>query len=94
MVDCMVCQYWSERLEEIRARGKHTLKEETRLIATLREHQCGACACRFPDLLRDLVKQELEPPDIASVFCGPGPTPMLSASLRGKFGTAPVYQWQ
>jgi hypothetical protein len=51
MVDCVVCQYWSERLEEIRAHGDYTVKEETRLIAELKRHQCGACACRFPTLL-------------------------------------------
>jgi hypothetical protein len=54
MVDCVVCQYWSWRLEETRARGNNALKEETRLIATLRRHQCGACACRFPDRLEIL----------------------------------------
>jgi hypothetical protein len=60
MVDCVVCQYWSERLEEIRAHGNYTLKEETRLIPDLRRRQCGACACRFTDLLRDLVNEGLE----------------------------------
>jgi hypothetical protein len=89
MVDCVVWQYWSERLEEIRARGTNAPKEETRLIATLRKHQCGACACRFPDILRDLVKQELDLPDLAPVFCGPGPTPMLADSMLVEFGTVP-----
>ena len=94
MVDCVVCQYWSERLEETRARGKNALKEETRLISALRRHQCGACACRFPDLLRDLVKQELELPDIAPFFCGPGRAPMLADNLPQEFGALPIYQWQ
>jgi hypothetical protein len=57
MVDCVVCRYWSERLEETRTRCKNTLQEEARLIATLTRHQRGSCACRFPDLLRDLVRQ-------------------------------------
>ena len=83
MVDCVVCQYWSERLEETRARDKNTLEEETCLMAALRGHQSGACACRFPDLLRDLVRQELELPDMAPVFCGRGATPMLADSMSG-----------
>jgi hypothetical protein len=57
MVDCVVCQYWSERIEETRIRGKNTLQEEARLIATLRRPQRGSCACRFPDLLRDLASR-------------------------------------
>jgi hypothetical protein len=93
MVDCVVCQYWSWRLEETRARGNNALKEETRLIAALRRHQCGACACRFPDLLRDLVKQELELPDIAPFFCGPELAPMFTDGLP-KDGAMPIYQWQ
>jgi len=94
MVDCVVCQYWSERLEETRARDKNTLEEETCLIAALRRHQSGACACRFPDLLRDLVKQEVELPDIAPVFCAPGRAPMLADSLPHDFGVEPIYEWQ
>jgi hypothetical protein len=83
MVDCVVCQYWSERLDETRTRRTNTLQEEARLIATLRRHQRGSCACRFPNLLRDLVRQELELPDMAPVFCGRGPTPMLADSMSG-----------
>ena len=61
MVDCMVCRYWSERLEETRTlgRAKRARKQQRRLMVTLRTHQIGACARSFPDLLRDLVKQEL-----------------------------------
>jgi hypothetical protein len=73
MVDCAVCRYWSERLEETRTHGRAegALKQERRLTGALRTHQFGACARRFPDLLRDLVKEELELPDKATGFCDP-----------------------
>jgi hypothetical protein len=62
MVDCVVCKYWSERLEKTRTHGcaKSVLKRERCLMAALRTHQFGACACRFPDIFRDLVRQEPE----------------------------------
>jgi len=71
MVDCVVCRYWSECLDETRTRGRaeRALKRERRLMVALRTHQLGACARRFPDLLRDLVKQDLELPDKAPGFC-------------------------
>lgn len=94
MVDCVVCQYWSERLEGIRAHGDYTVKEETRLIAELKRHQCGACACRFPTLLRDLVKEELELPDMTPVFSVPGRAPTLTNSLPQELEVPPIYQWQ
>ena len=60
MVNCVVCRYWSERLRETRAhrRSKELYGEERCLIAALRTHQVGACACRFPKLLKNLVAQE------------------------------------
>ena len=73
MVDCIVCRYWSERLEEARARrrSKGTRKEENCLVAALRTHQRGACASRFPDLLKDLVKHEPKPKHNAPSLCDP-----------------------
>ena len=65
MVDCIVCRYWSERLEEARRHrhSKGALYEAKRVIAALQMHQGGACACRFPDLLKDLAKHEVQVPD-------------------------------
>jgi hypothetical protein len=65
MVDCIVCRYWSERLEEAR-RHRHSKgapNEKKSVIAALQMHQGGACASRFPDLLKDLAKYEDEMPD-------------------------------
>src|SRR4051794_23974847 len=54
-IDCIVCHYWSERLETTRAHPLSTLgafEEEKRLIAVLKGHQSyGACARRLPHLL-------------------------------------------
>jgi hypothetical protein len=93
MVDCVVCLYWSERLEETRQRPENTFTEQARLIAALRRHQCGACASRFPDFLRDLVKQEVELPDLAPEFCGSGPVPRLADTSPQEFEAPPTYQW-
>ena len=41
------------------------------MVTALRTHQRGACASRFPDLLKDLVKHELKLPDNAPSFCDP-----------------------
>jgi hypothetical protein len=96
MVDCVVCRYWSERLDEARTHGrsKSALKHERRLMAALRTHQFGACARRFPDLLRDLVKQELELPDKTPGFFDPARTPILTDSRCDEFGAVPTYGWQ
>ena len=55
IIDCVVCHYWSERLEMTRAHPLSTLgafEEEKRLIAVLKGHQSyGACARRLPDVL-------------------------------------------
>ena len=55
IIDCVVCHYWSERLEMTRAHPLSTLcafEEEKRLIAVLKGHQSyGACARRLPHLL-------------------------------------------
>jgi hypothetical protein len=74
MVDCVVCQYWSERIEEARTHGcaKPALKQLRRLMVTLQRHQFGACARRFPDLLRDLVQLELEIPNESPGAFDPG----------------------
>jgi hypothetical protein len=57
-------------------------------MAALRKHQFGACARRFPDLLRDLVEQELELPDMAPGSCDPALARILALSLTGseRFG--------
>jgi hypothetical protein len=65
VINCVVCRYWSERLEEARKyrHSKGVPDEEKRVIAILQMHQGGACACRFPDLLKDLAKHEVQVPD-------------------------------
>ena len=94
MVNCVVCRYWSERLAETRTRrrGKNALDEERRLIVALRTHQVGSCACRFPDLLRDLARQEL--PEKAHDFCDPARTRILVDSRCDELGVAPTFSWQ
>ena len=96
MVDCVVCRYWSDRLEETRTHGpaKRARKQERRMMVTLRTHQFGACACRFPDLLRDLVRQKLDQPDKAPGFCDPARARILTDSQCDEFGVAPTYEWQ
>ena len=96
MVDCVVCRYWSERLEEARTHGRAegALKQERRLMVALRTHQFGAYARRFPDLLRDLVMQELELPDKALSSCDPVHARILTDSLCGEVGAVPTYGWQ
>ena len=81
MVDCIVCRYWSERLEEARGRrrSKRTRKEENCLVAALRTHQRGACASRFPDLLKDIVKHQPKPKDNAPSLCDPVRVRILAA---------------
>ena len=73
MVDCVICQYWSERLKEARTHDRTdcALKQERRLAVDLRTHQFGACARRFPDLLGNLAMEELELPDNAPDSCDP-----------------------
>jgi hypothetical protein len=73
MVNCVVCRYWSERLRETRAhrRSKELYGEERCLIAALRTHQVGACACRFPKLLKNLVAQEQPVQRRTSGICDP-----------------------
>jgi hypothetical protein len=96
MADCLVCQYRSERLEETRTHGraKHALKQERRLMVALRIHQFGACARIFPDLLGDLVKQELEQPDKALGLCDPARARILTNGGCDEFGAVPTYLWQ
>jgi hypothetical protein len=63
-------------------------------MVALRTHQFGACARRFPDLLRDLVTQELELPDKALSPWDPAHARILTDSLRDEFGAVPTYGWQ
>jgi hypothetical protein len=81
MVDCVVCRYWSERLDEAKVRNKREANEEKRVIAALRTHQSGACACRFPRLLKDLVKHQLKVPDKTPEVCDPVRIRILIATL-------------
>ena len=94
MVDCVVCRYWSERLEESRTHGrvKRALKQERRLMVALRTHQFGACARRFPDLLRDLVKQELDLPDKAFDLSDPARARILIDSRYEELGSVATYE--
>ena len=96
MIDCIVCRYWSERLEKAKAprRGKGARKEEKCVIASLRRHQRGACACKFPDLLKDLVKHEREQAHKIRSVCDPLRVRVLAPSLFDKVGQEPVYGWQ
>ena len=48
----------------------------------------------FPTLLRDLVKEELELPDMTPVSSGPGRAPTLTNSLPQELEGLPIYQWQ
>jgi hypothetical protein len=95
MVDCVVCRYWSERLEETRTHGRaeSALKQERRLMVALRTHQFGACARRFPDLLKDLVTQELELPDKTPGSCDPASARFLTEIQCDQFGAVPTYEW-
>ena len=96
MADCAVCRYWYERLEATRTHhnGKSALEQHRRVMAALRTHQFGACARRFPDLLRDLVKQELVPPDKARGVVDPARAAILVNSLTDDFGGMPTYEWR
>lgn len=52
--ECVVCQYWSERLDEAWRHRENTLTK-ARLQRLLNEHQqCGACARRLPAILTEL----------------------------------------
>jgi hypothetical protein len=96
MVDCVVCRYWSERLKEARthSHAERAPKQERRLMVALRTHQFGACARRFPDLLRDLTREELELADIAPGDCDLAPARISTDSRCDDFGAMPTYQWQ
>jgi hypothetical protein len=93
MVDCVVCRYWFERLEETRThrRGNNAPEEERHLMVTLRAHQVGACACRLPDLLKDLAKRELELPDKAHKVCDPARARILVDGQGDELGVAQHY---
>jgi len=96
MADCVVCRYWSERLEENRAlgRSKRALKQERRLMMTLRTHQIGACARKFPDLLRDLVKEELDLPDKTLGSCDPARARILIVGPSNDAGAMCELVWR
>ena len=54
-LECVVCQYWSERIEEAWRQRQNDLTKANRLQRLLKEHQKrGACARRLPAILTDL----------------------------------------
>jgi hypothetical protein len=60
MIDCIVCQYWSERLYYAKLHSSAGIvsgAEVRRLALCLNDHQAeGACAQRLPALLTDLIE--------------------------------------
>ena len=60
MIDCIVCQYWSERLYHAKlhsSSGTVSGSEVRRLALCLNDHQAkGACAQRLPALPTDLIE--------------------------------------
>ena len=60
MIDCIVCQYWSERLYHAKLHSSSGIvsgAEVRRLALCLNDHQAkGACAQRLPALLTDLIE--------------------------------------
>ena len=60
MIDCVVCQYWSERLYYAKLHSSSGIvsgAEVRRLALCLNDHQAeGACAQRLPALLTDLIE--------------------------------------
>jgi len=60
MIDCIVCQYWSERLYHAKlhsSSGTVSGSEVRRLALCLNDHHAkGACAQRLPALLTDLIE--------------------------------------
>ena len=93
MVDCVVCRYWSERLEETRTHGRadSALKQERLLMETLRTHQSGACARRSPDLLRELVKEESDQPDRTLGVYDPARARILIDGPCDEVEAVPIY---
>ena len=54
-LECIVCQYWSERIEEAWRQPENAFTKAPRLQRFLKEHQkAGACARRLPSILTDL----------------------------------------
>ena len=54
-LECIVCQYWSERIDETWRQDESALTKAPHLHRLLREHQkFGACARRLPLILTDL----------------------------------------
>jgi hypothetical protein len=60
MIDCIVCQYWSERLYYAKLHSSSGIvsgAEVRRVALCLNDHQAeGACAQRLPALLTDLIE--------------------------------------
>ena len=60
MIDCIVCQYWSERLYHAKLHSSSSTvsgSEVRRLALCLNDHQAkGACAQRLPALSTDLIE--------------------------------------
>jgi hypothetical protein len=63
-------------------------------MVALRSHQFGACASRFPDLLRDLVKRERELPGKPPALFDPARARILMDNRCDEFGVVPAYEWQ
>ena len=54
-LECIVCHYWSERIEDAWRQRQNPLTKVRRLQRLLKEHQKrGACARRLPAILTDL----------------------------------------
>ena len=54
-LECIVCQYWSERIEETWRQRQNAFTKARRLKRLLKEHQDRrACARRLPTILTDL----------------------------------------
>ena len=54
-LESIVCQYWSERIEETWRQAENALTKAPRLQRLLKEHQkAGACARRLPAILTGL----------------------------------------
>lgn len=54
-LECVVCQYWSDRIEEAWRQHRNALTKARRLQRLLKDHQRrGACARRLPTILTDL----------------------------------------
>jgi len=63
-------------------------------MVTFETHKFGACARRFPDLLRDLVKQEREMQDKVPAIFDPARARILIDSQCDEFREMATYDWR